>query len=81
MNFGSIGSMGGAVAGFLQTPEGQDAVKKFLASPEGIKMLQNFMGTPEGKQTMVSILPTVLSGLNLPAGASDLITNALKTQQ
>jgi len=81
MNFGSLGGMGGAVAGFLQTPEGQDAVKKFLASPDGIKMLQNFMGTHEGKQTLMSILPTVLSGLNLPAGASDMITNALKTQQ
>jgi len=81
MNFGSLGGMGGAVAGFLQTPEGQDAVKQFLASPDGIQMLKDFMGTPEGKQTMMSVLPGILSGLNLPAGASDLITNALKTRQ
>ena len=80
MNFGTIGGIGGAVAGYLQTPEGQEAVKKFLASPEGIKLLQNFMGTPEGKKTMAGVLPTVLSGLNLPAGASELITNALKNQ-
>jgi len=81
MNFGTIGGISGAVAGYLQTPEGQEAAKKFLASPEGIKLLQNFIGTPEGKQAMASVLPTVLSGLNLPAGASDMITNALKTQQ
>ncbi|MDD1693198.1 MAG: hypothetical protein LUQ71_00590 [Methanoregula sp.] len=81
MNFGTIGGIGGAAVSYLQTPEGQETVKKFLASPEGIALLQNFAGTPEGKKTLMSVLPTVLSGLNLPAGASDMITNALKTQQ
>ena len=80
MNFGTISGIGGAVAGYLQTPEGQEAVKKFLASPEGIKLLQNFVGTPEGKQVMAGILPTALSGLNLPAGTSELVMNALKSQ-
>ena len=33
MNFGSIGGMGGAVASYIATPEGQDAIKKFLRIP------------------------------------------------
>jgi hypothetical protein len=77
MNFGNIGTLGGAAAGYLATPEGQDAVRKFLASPEGISLLQNFAGTPDGKKTMASVLPRVLGGLNLPPGAADTIIGAL----
>ena len=36
-------------------------------------MLQNFAGTPEGQKTMISILPQVLIGLNVPPGVADLI--------
>jgi len=80
MEFGSLGSMGGAVSGYLTTPEGQDAVKKFLASPQGIALLQNFIGTPEGKNAMLQVLPQVLGGLNLPPGAADMIKNAIGSQ-
>lgn len=79
MNFGTLGGIGGAVAGYLQTPEGQETVKKFLASPEGLRLLQDFAGTAEGKRALAGLLPQILSGLNLPAGASELIANALKT--
>jgi hypothetical protein len=81
MNFGAISGIGGAVAGYLQTPEGQDAVKKFLASPEGTKLLQNFLGTSEGKQTLGGMLPGLLAGLDIPAGAPELIAGALKSQK
>ncbi len=81
MNFGNISGMGGAVAGYIATPEGQDAVKKFLASPEGIALLQNFAGTPEGQKTMLSVLPSVIGALNLPPGAADMIKGALGSQQ
>jgi hypothetical protein len=81
MNFGTLGSIGGAAAGYLTTPEGQEAVKKFLASPEGIKLLQNFAGTPEGQKTMLSVLPTVLGGMNLPPGAADMLKGVLGGQQ
>jgi len=81
MNFGNLGGMGGAAAGYLATPEGQDAIKKFLASPEGIVMLQKFIGTPEGQKTMLSILPQVLGGLNLPPGVLDMVKGALGSQQ
>jgi len=65
----------------MATPEGQEAVKKFLASPQGITLLQNFVGTPDGKKTMASILPQVLGGLNLPAGTTEAVKNALGAQQ
>lgn len=80
MNFGNLGGMGGAVAGYISTPEGQEAVKQFLASPEGITLLKNFAGSAEGKKAMASVLPSVLTGLNLPAGASEMITAALNKQ-
>ena len=80
MNFGTISGIGGAAAAYLQTPEGQGTVKKFLASPEGISLLQNFASSAEGKKVVASVLPSVLSGLNLPAGASEMITAALNNQ-
>jgi len=81
MNFGTIGGMGGAVAGYLQTAEGQEAVKKFLASPQGIALLQNFAGSAEGKKTLMGVLPNLLSGLNLPAGTAETINGAIQSQQ
>ncbi|NMB79530.1 MAG: hypothetical protein GYA23_10615 [Methanomicrobiales archaeon] len=77
MNFGSIANIGGAAASYLQTPEGQDAVKKFLASPQGIQLLSGFVGTPEGKTTMAGVMPQFLSGLNLPAGTTETVLGAL----
>ncbi|MEI7856956.1 MAG: hypothetical protein WCH85_05570 [Methanomicrobiales archaeon] len=79
MNFGSLGSMGGAVGSYLSTPEGQEAAKKYLASPEGIAMLKGFIGTPEGKKTILSILPSILDGLNLPPAIKDAVISALGT--
>ena len=44
-------------------------------------MLQNFAGTPEGQKTMLSILPQILGGLNLPYGAADMIKSAIPGSQ
>ena len=81
MNFGDIGGIGWVVESYLATPEGRDVVKKYLTSPEGSVMLQKFVGTPEGKETIVSILPHILGGLNLPPGAADTIKAALGSKQ
>lgn len=81
MNFGTISGIGGSVANYLATAEGQEAVKKFLASPQGIALLQNFAGTPEGKTTMAGVLPQVLSGLNLPAGTAETVLGALAARK
>lgn len=77
MNFGAISGIGGAAAAYLQTPEGQEAVKKFLASPEGMTLLQNFLASADGKKALAGALPGILSGLNLPAGSSEMIIAAL----
>jgi len=81
MDFGSLGGLGGACASFLATPEGQAEVKKYLVSPEGISLLKSFAGTPEGQKVMMSILPQVLGGMNLPPGVADMIKGALGAPQ
>jgi hypothetical protein len=80
MNFGNLAGLGGAAAGYLATPEGQESVKKFLATPDGIQLLQNFAMTAEGKSVIAGILPQVLSGMNLPPGVADMIKGALGGQ-
>jgi hypothetical protein len=67
VNFGNIGGIGWVVENYV--------------APEGISMLQKFAGTPEGKETIVSILPHILGGLNLPPGAADTIKGALGSKQ
>jgi hypothetical protein len=81
MDFGSIGGMGGAVAGFLATPQGQEQVKSFLSSPDGIALLKNFAATPDGQKVILSVLPTVLGALNLPPGVADMIKGAIPKPQ
>jgi len=81
VNFGDIGGIGWVVENYVATPEGRDAVKKYLTSPEGSAMLQKFVGTPEGKETIVSILPHILGGLNLPPAAAETIKAALRSKQ
>jgi len=77
MNFGSLGGMGGAVASYLSTPEGQEAAKQFLATPDGINLLKNFAASPAGQKTLMSVLPTVLGAMNLPPGVKEMITAAI----
>jgi hypothetical protein len=81
VNFGNIGGIGWVVESYVATQEGRDTVKKYLTSPEGISMLQKFVGTPEGKETIVSILPHILGGLNLPPGAADTINAAIGSKR
>ena len=79
MNFGSLGGMGGAVGSYLSTPEGQEAAKKYLASPDGIAMLKGFIATPEGKKTILSVLPALLDGINLPPAVREAVISAIST--
>jgi len=79
MNFGSLGGMGGAVGSYLSTPERQEAAKKYLASPDGIAMLKGFIATPEGKKTILSVLPALLDGINLPPAVKEAVISAIGT--
>jgi hypothetical protein len=47
------------------------------SSPEGMTMLKNFTATPAGKKVVLSILPQLLEGLDLPSHAKDAIKNAI----
>ena len=81
MNFGDIGRIGWVVESYVATQEGRIEVKKYLTSPDGIAMLQKFVGTPEGKETILTILPHILGGLNLSPGAVDTIEGALDSKR
>jgi hypothetical protein len=73
MNFGNLGGIGLAAGNFLATPEGQEAAKKFLATPDGVTLLKSFAGTPQGQQVIMSLLPTIVDGLNLPPAVKEMI--------
>ena len=77
MDFGSLGGMGGAIGSFLASPDGQDAAKKFLASPQGTEMLKSFAVTAEGQKALMSVVPVILEGINLPPGVKEMILAAL----
>nr|WP_319375741.1 hypothetical protein [uncultured Methanoregula sp.] len=77
MNFGNLGGMGGAITSYLATPEGQETAKQFLASPDGINLLKTFASSPQGQKALISILPTLLEGFNLPPGVKEMILGAL----
>jgi hypothetical protein len=79
MNFGSISGMGGAIGSYLSTPEGQEAAKKYLASPDGIAMLKGFIATPEGKKTILSVVPALMDGINLPPAVKEAVVSAIST--
>ncbi|MGD0534259.1 hypothetical protein [Methanoregula sp.] len=80
MDFGNLGGIGGSVAGFIATPEGQTAVKNFLATPDGTTLLKNFAATPQGQQIIMSILPSVVDGMNLPEPVKAMIKSSAPTQ-
>ncbi len=77
MDFGNLGGIGGSLAGFIATPEGQTAVKNFLATPDGMTLLKNFAATPQGQQIIMSILPSLVEGMNLPEPVKAMIKSAV----
>jgi len=76
-NIGNIGSMGDAITGYIKTPEGQEKIVQYLSSPEGMAIVKNFAATPGGKKVILSILPQLLEGLNLPPQVTDAIKSAI----
>ncbi len=77
MDFGNLGGIGASAAGFIATPEGQTAIKNFLATPDGMTLLKNFAATSQGQQVIMSILPSVLDGMNLPEPVKAMIKSAI----
>jgi hypothetical protein len=79
MNFGNLGGLEGSLTGFIATPQGQAAVKSFLATPDGMTLLKNFASSTEGQQVIMSILPEIVDGMNLPGPVKDMIKSAVPT--
>jgi hypothetical protein len=77
MDFGNLGGIGGSLAGFIATPEGQTAVKNFLVTPDGMTLLKNFAATPQGQQVIMSIFPSLVDGMNLPEPVKAMIKSAV----
>ena len=76
MDFGNLGGLGGSLSGFIATPEGQTAVKNFLATPDGMNLLRSFASSSQGQQVIMSILPSVVDGMNLPEPVKAMIKAA-----
>lgn len=77
MDFGNLGGLGGSLAGFIATPEGQAAVKNFLSTPDGMNLLKSFAASTQGQQVIMSILPSVVDGMNLPEPVKAMIKSAV----
>jgi hypothetical protein len=56
----------GMVAGYLASPNGQEAIRKFLSSPQGKEAIDSYLSTPGGQQMARLLLLRALDGLNIP---------------
>jgi hypothetical protein len=81
MDFGNLGGLGASAAGFIATPEGQTAVKNFLATPDGMALLKNFASSSQGQQVIMSLLPSIVDGMNLPEPVKAMIKSAAPATQ
>jgi hypothetical protein len=77
MDFGNFGGLGGSLAGFIATPDGQAAVKNFLSTPDGMNLLKSFAASSQGQQVIMSILPSVVDGMNLPEPVKAMIKSSV----
>jgi len=77
MDVGNLCGMDLIVSTFLANPDGQEAAKRYFASPDGIALLKKFAATPEGRKAILSVIPVVLEGINLPRDTREMIISAL----
>ena len=70
--------MQGMIAGYVASPQGQEAIRNYLTSPEGKKTMDAYLSTPEGQDMAKLILCRALEGTNLPADVRDKVLAALQ---
>lgn len=73
--------MGGMIASYLASPDGQQKVHEFLSSPDGKEVVRNYLSTPGGQQLARDLLSAALDGLDLPADLKVTIRAALEKKQ
>jgi hypothetical protein len=69
--------MQGMIAGYLASPQGQEAIRNYLSSPEGKKTIDTYLSTPEGQDMARLILCHALEGTTLPADIREQVLAAL----
>ena len=72
--------MGGMVASYLASPEGQKKVHEYLSSPAGKEVVRKYLATPGGQMLARELLSTALDSLELPQDVKDIIRKALDNQ-
>ncbi len=74
---GAMDGIQGMVAGYLASPNGQEAIRKFLSSPQGKEAIDSYLSTPGGQQMARLLLLRALDGLNIPDEVKGQIRTAL----
>lgn len=67
----------GMIAGYVASPQGQEAIRKYLLSPEGKKTIDMYLSTPEGQDMARLVLTRALEGTNLSPAIKDQVLTAL----
>jgi hypothetical protein len=62
-----LSGMQGMIAGYIASPQGQEAIRCYLSSPEGKKTMDTYLSTPEGQEMAILILSRALEGTTLSA--------------
>jgi hypothetical protein len=76
-----LNSMGGMIASYLISPDGQEKIHQFLSSPEGKECVRNYLATPGGQQLARELLSTALDSLDLPQELKETIRAGLGKQR
>jgi len=68
------------IAGYLTSPNGQQALLTYLSSPEGKAALDTFLATPAGQQMARMLLLQELDHLGISADAKAILRTALEAK-
>lgn len=67
----------GMIAGYVASPQGQEAIRKYLSSPEGKTTMDAYLSTPEGQDMARLVLTRALGGTNLSPEIKDKVLAAI----
>jgi hypothetical protein len=73
--------MQGMIAGYIASPQGQEAIRNYLSSPEGQKTIDTYLSTPEGQDMARLVLSRALEGTNLSADVRGQVLAAVKEKK
>jgi hypothetical protein len=62
---------------YIESPQGQEAVRHYLSSPDGQATINAYLAIPQGKQIGKLLLLRMLDGLDLPDDVKNTVRKAL----